>query len=858
MKIKLTIPITCLALTSLCQLATADDTSAQYKKLITEDKGLDPTWLASLTERGHVLDAGITGSKKDDSLKFIGMPVGGIACGTLVMDGAGQLYSWDIFGGKPEGIVKQDVKLPEGYIGFKNGLRKTIRVLDGANYMNPPTVEKFPAPLDQGFAIRFKDGTVRVLADKDWQAVNFKGQWPIGEVTYQDPKSPVEVTLSAFSPFIPLNVEDSKLPVTVRNYRIKNNSSSAITIDVLGWLGAPKKAKLLSDKPNLVARKDSSSLVYLMEYPQKGRKKSINKEGSLVLSYLGKAEQIDHSGTPGLKTSISLAAGETHECSFLISWHFGQDAYTPKFKNAEAVSDYVVENFDRLSTDTQQWVDTWNDSTLPQWFLDRAMAPTSTLQTANLQYAGERFWSYEGIGAGPGTCTHVWAYAQAMGRLFPSLEQNLREQTDFAKGRNSQLPDGGVPFRPSKNAHIAIDGQCGTVLRSYRGHLVSPDAEFLKRNWPAIKKSMNYLIEFDKNDDAYDGLLDGEQHNTLDAEWFGKVHVLCSLYLAALRASEEMAIEMGDKEFTKLCRDTFEMGSKNIDKLYNGEHYIQIEDPAHADAIGVGPGVYIDQVYGQFWADQVGLGQLHNKEHIRSSLKAIWKYNYISDMGPFREVFRKGRFYAWKGDGGLIMCSWPNGGIKETQREFWTFGYFNEVMSGFEHQVAAHMIGEGDPDLLQKGLAVMRTVHDRYAPSKRNPYNEIEFSDFYARAMAAYGSLITICGFDYNGPAGMIGFNPVLHAEDFRAPFTVAEGWGTYSQKVSGKEITASLKLTWGSLSLKTLNLNPKGLDVTKVEVTLKGSKVDATMKKTESGVSVELSSLQTIETGDELIVKFN
>ena len=174
------------------------------------------------------------------------------------------------------------------------------------------------------------------------------------------------------------------------------------------------------------------------------------------------------------------------------------NAYAPKFAHAQAVSAYVVKNFDRLSSDTQRWVDTWNDSTLPQWFLDRAMAPASTLQTANCQFDGKRFWAWEGIGAGMGTCTHVWGYAQAMARLFPSLERNLREVTDFGK---KQLPDGSVPFRFNHN-NIAIDGQCGTVLRSYREHLISADSAFLKRNWPSIKKATNYLIEFDKNDDA--------------------------------------------------------------------------------------------------------------------------------------------------------------------------------------------------------------------------------------------------------------------------------------------------------------------------------------------------------------------
>ncbi|WP_372807993.1 GH116 family glycosyl hydrolase [Pontiella sp.] len=822
---------------------SAMETAELYHKMVPAEKELDPDWVASLTERGHPLDAAIRGSKAEDSLKYIGMPVGGIACGSLVMDGAGRLYAWDIFGAQPKGIINQDVALPEGYVGFKNGLRKTIRIHDGANFMNPPTVEKFPPPVTSGFALKIQGGSEFAMDAAGWETVEFEGQWPVGNVAYNDSKSPVRVQLAAFSPFIPLNVEDSKLPATVMAFTLTNGSSKPVSVAFDGWLDVPgRDAKLQSASFN-------GATGFSLDLPKAGGQKA----GSLGLTVIGDAEPIKKDGANGLRVSAELAPGESREIPFLITWRFNHDAYTKKFNNAAAVASYVSGNFERLSSQTRRWADTWNDTSLPQWFMDRAMAPASTMQTANLQFAGDRFWGWEGIGAGPGTCTHVWAYAQAMARLFPSLERNLREVTDFGL---YQMEDGGVPFRPSKDkTKVAIDGQCGTVLRSYREHQMSADDGFLKRNWPSIKKAVNYLIEFDKNDDAYDGLLDGEQHNTLDAEWYGKVHVLCSLYLAALRAGEEMAIDIGDAAFETLCRDTYAMGSKNIEKLYNGEYYVQIEDPNHPDAIGVGPGVYIDQVYGQFWANQVGLGRLYNAEHIRSALNAIWKYNYLTDVGPFREVFKKGRFYAWKGDGGVIMCSWPNGGITEKQREFWTFGYFNEVMSGFEHQVAAHMIAERDPELLTKGLAIMRTVHDRYAPAKRNPYNEIEFSDFYARAMASYGSFLAACGFEYNGPEGMIGFDPLLHPENFRAPFTAAEGWGTFSQTLGPNEMKAELAVNWGRLKLQSIRLNPVGLEVGTAAVSVDGTPLNAQPVKTQNGISLEFKTPVTLAANQTLTV---
>ena len=125
-------------------------------------------------------------------------------------------------------------------------------------------------------------------------------------------------------------------------------------------------------------------------------------------------------------------------------------------------------------------------------------------------------------------------------------------------------------------------------------------------------------------------------------------------------------------------------------------------------------------------------------------------------------------------------------------------------MSGFEHQVASHMVWE---DMLTEGLATTRVIHDRYHPRLRNPYNEIECSDHYARAMASYGTFLAACGFEYNGPKGFIGFAPRLTPENFKAAFTVAEGWGSFSQKLEGKALSATLALKWGRLKLTTLSL---------------------------------------------------
>jgi hypothetical protein len=155
------------------------------------------------------------------------------------------------------------------------------------------------------------------------------------------------------------------------------------------------------------------------------------------------------------------------------------------------------------------------------------------------------------------------------------------------------------------------------------------------------------------------------------------------------------------------------------------------------------------------------------------------------------------------------MCSWPKGGKNPNFAKHWQYGYFNECMSGFEWQAAAHMIWEGhdQPDLLEEGLAVGRAIHDRYDGRRRNPYNEIECSDHYARSMASYGVFLAVCGFEYHGPKGHIGFSPRLKPENFKAAFTAAEGWGTFAQQRQGHRQTCTIDMRYGRLQVNSIAL---------------------------------------------------
>jgi len=176
----------------------------------------------------------------------------------------------------------------------------------------------------------------------------------------------------------------------------------------------------------------------------------------------------------------------------------------------------------------------------------------------------------------------------------------------------------------------------------------------------------------------------------------------------------------------------------------------------------------------------------------------------VPEYGAFRQGFPQGRHYAISGDSGLLMCTWPKGGLRDDFKKHWQYAYFNEFMTGFEYQAAAHMVAERDDDLVQYGLAVTRAIHDRYSAARgRNPYNEIECSDHYARAGASHAVFLALCGFHFDQSKGLLRFDPVIQKDNFKAPFTTSAAWGTYEQTRDGATIT----ITHGTLRLESLDL---------------------------------------------------
>jgi uncharacterized protein (DUF608 family) len=519
--------------------------------------------------------------------------------------------------------------------------------------------------------------------------------------------------------------------------------------------------------------------------------------GSFAVQASGEVRVSKQGERYSVQSEIFLAPGEEKEITFFISWYFPNIPrsvpgkahwYSKRWNSAENVINDLRKEWTRLREATRVWNKTWYDSSLPFWFLDRTFLNLSTLATKTcFRTETGRFYFTEGIGCCEGTCTHVWGYAQAIGRIFPEVEKRLREEVDY--GLAFRPDTGAIDYRAEYGQHVAHDGQASCVLRFYREHLMSRDNLFLEKNWTKVKKSIEYLISEDKDQD---GLLEGSQYNTLDAAWYGPMGWISSLYVASLRAGEKMAELVGDVAFASKCKALADSGSqKLVTDLFNGEYFIHKADPKHPEANSTNDGCHIDQMYGQFWASQIGLPRIVPASQGISSMKNLYKYNFYEDIWQYRKnvkAIRGGRWYATPGEPGLIMCTFPKGGSDRATGKgssAWAAGYFNECMTGFEYQAAANMISEG---LVKEGLKVVRAIHERYSPSLRNPYNEVECSDHYGRAMASFGAYVSLTGMHIDSPKNVVALNPKTPQGKVRCAFVDAFGWGTIDNS-SGKAV---------------------------------------------------------------------
>jgi uncharacterized protein (DUF608 family) len=474
--------------------------------------------------------------------------------------------------------------------------------------------------------------------------------------------------------------------------------------------------------------------------------------------------------------------------------------YAARFADIEAVNTYWRERYAGLRAESQAFSECFYDTTLPPEVVEAAAANLAIIKSPTvLRQADGRLWGWEGCfdsaGCCPGSCTHVWNYAQALPHLFPDLERTLRE-TEFGASqdeRGHQVFRAALPIRPVvHDFHAAADGQLGGILKAHREWRISGDTDWLRGIWPWVKQSLGYCIE--TWDPDHRGVLVEPHHNTYDIEFWGPDGMCTSFYLGALQAAAAMSEAVG--EDPSPYRELLAKGRAFMEgELWDGEYFIQqikwenlrAPNPTEAQSFNTqyspearalleregpkyqyGRGCLSDGVMGAWLAACCGVTEVLDGDKVGGHVRAVHRHNFRRDLSEHANPQRP--TYALGHEAGLLLCTWPKGGDLTLP-----FVYSNEVWTGIEYQVASHLMM---CDAVAEGLEIVRAVRDRYDGRVRDPFNEYECGHWYARAMSSYGLLQGLTGVRYDAVDKTLTIRPRM-AGDFRSFLSTATGYGT-------------------------------------------------------------------------------
>jgi uncharacterized protein (DUF608 family) len=831
------------------------------------------------------------------SLRQLALPLGGIGTGNVAICGDGGLRQWQI-----ANRVNHQGFVPDSFFAIRASTTEppgdVVRILqappeaDGPDAA--PNVNDDLVPEDQRRLLERFSGV---------RSTTFESRYPFAGIAYEDPSLPVEVSLEAHTPLVPLDEAASSLPLAVFRFTLTNRAEhevhgclGAALQNAVGWDGIlpiqGNRCSLFGGNVNRVRRREDHIAVVMdnpsladgdpgagemalvcttasaIPYPrwstadefircieafnadrhadEPGSEESADVAATRAARASYDRTHWNRPATPsgpsgpgatwngGLLCPFALEGGESTEITFVMAWHFPNryvafdnfgaprdyghsrfwlgNAYAARFQDVEDVIGHWLSQREELTAASTDWAASVYGSSMPDWLADTIGAQASLIRSPTCFQAEDgSFFGFEGSlgtatgnwnstvgGSCPLNCNHVWNFEQAVSRLFPRLERTMRE----AELERAQAPDGSIAHRVIAPLYLpqfgtepiggptwpALDGMLGAPLKVYREVRQGAGEEWLARMWPRVTLLLDHVAQ--KWDGDGDGVLEGEQPTTFDVPMIGKNMFIGSLWLAALRAGEEMAALVGDQGRARQLRERFERGSVAYDAaLWNGEYYAQELPAGSTEPYQYGTGLLSSQLLGQWWADQLELGWLLPQDHVTATIRAILDHNLIQG---FADVPPTGRAFADGDDAGLLNCTWPRGGRPEVPLR-----YSDEVWTGVEYQVAAQAITAG---LEAEGLRLVRAVRDRYDGTRRNPYNEIECGDHYSRAMAGWSVLEALSGARYDAPREQLSLGRADQDEAWTLPFATGPAWGTceyrpgagFAVRCLGGELTVS------------------------------------------------------------------
>lgn len=758
-------------------------------------------------------------------------PLGGIGTGTITLHASGMLTDFEIFNRPAEGN-----KLPYSFFALHAawGNHQEARVLEAKRV---PDFDKA-----RGYHPHWMMGLPR-FARSDMEVA-----FPFARISFFDSTLPLSVSLEAFSPFIPLNEDDSGIPAATFCYQVTNTAS------------VPMKVLVAASMPNIYNFQGFDCFENYLPYP--GRENREIREKGLAgvfmtgsgipddsLSFANNAVLVPdeaavlrplwHKGgwydsitdfwnhfsngclAPSPSDAITKSAigpqgypvgsaglekiimpGQTEAFRFVLSWYVPnrqkgwfpgdnpgktmKNYYAARFDSSLDAGRYLLENLSRLESQSRLFSDALHGSTLPGEVID-AVAHNLTVLTSNTCFRDDTgtFLGWEGCHEQEGSCHGTCTHVWNYAQSAAFLFPALERSARLNEFLLETEEDGKMNFRCQKRFG----------LPAFNMHAAA-DGQLgtIVRAW------REYTLSGDRD-------------------------FLRSIYSNALKCLE-YAEKTWDKDEDGLLEgiqhNTYDIEFLGINPLSGVLHLAALRAAGEmATALGdTKTAIWLNQ---KFENCREGLDKAcYNGSYYEQQIEDVNLVPYQFGKGCLSDQLLGQTLAGLCGLGSLLPAEHIRNAVKavydnnflegskrpvclqrlyaaddeaglilctwpQGEKPRFPFVYSDEVWTGIEYQVATLLIMEG---YVNEGLSIVSAIQNRFDGVRRNPFSEMECGHHYARSLASYGVLAALCGFSA-APDGTVSFQPKINEDDFHCFFCDGRRFGLLHQTTSksgGKE----------------------------------------------------------------------
>lgn len=848
---------------------------------------------------------------KGEQLNEIRFPLGGIGTGCVSLSGRGEFADWEIFNRPNKGSV-----LPFSFVTIwarAMGQAPVTRVVQ-APPMPPYTGQGggdyrgfgFGAPRDNGWGL------------PHLRSAMMRGEFPFAEITFEDHTLPVQVKLEAYNPFIPLNPDDSGLPLAVLRYHIRNTSQEVVDIslavNLFNPIGYPGHGQfggkhLGLNRNTYVDTGTVRGLVYASDkydsadpaygtmclctswervFHQSCWLRSgwfdaahdfwdhLSADGVLLERDLGpSAEGASDIGTLGLQAC--LAPGESAILPVVISWHFPNYV---KYWGAAGGTDCACEGACARPSWRNYYATRYHDA------LDVAtyyFTNESRLYAETRQFHDALF-----------SCTLPSYVLDAVS----SQASILHSPTVI------RLEDGTFyGFEGCAAEAGCCEGSC-THVWNY--------AQAVAFLFPSLERSLReadytYNMASDGHmcfrlqlplgsplwqfHAAADGQLGGILKVYRDWKLYGNTEWLQKLWPKVQKALEYAWTQWDsdrDGVIDGIQHNTYDIEFYGPNSMI-GSFYLGALRAAEemANYLGdQGAAALYRQIYQK--GSQRLEQELYNGEYYRQKVDLATAPKYQYGEGCLSDQLIGQWLAHIVGLGYLLQPEHVRSALKAVFEHNWLTDFWEHAnpqriyaLNDEQGLVLCSWPRGGRPTFpfpysdevwcgieyqvashliyegyVEEGLAIVKGLRARHDGRRRNPWNEFECGSHYARSLASWSVLTALTGYSFDMPHHHLGFNPRLWPSGFKSLWTVDSGWGTFEQDINSETATVSIQVVSGSLDLASLSLGSLA-KARLVKAILAQQETTSRAHQVEDALLITLEPMVRLEAGQTLELEF-